>query len=120
MQTGQLNGKAVPNPVQDVLNPPAPNGFIDVPRLPNGQLDMTRALARKPFEVRPGIPAKSMAQYEDEMKKQVEDIKASQVKSEQMIVEREKLNREIVGVTQPALVKGLRTLITEQKTIMDQ
>jgi hypothetical protein len=120
MQTGKLGDKDVPNPVQDVLNPLAPNGFIDVPRLPNGQLDMTRALARKPYEVRPGVPAKSAAQYDREMAKFVEDMKGLQVTSEKAIVEREKLNREIVGVTQPTLVKGLRTLINEQKNILDQ
>jgi len=120
MQTGELNGKPVPNPVQDVLNPLGGNGFIDVPRLPNGQLDPNRMLARKPYEVRPGIPAKAVAQYDKEMAKFVEDMKGLQVTSANAIVEREKLNREIVGVTQPTLVKGLRTLINEQKNIMDQ
>jgi hypothetical protein len=122
MQTGKnpVTGQPVKPPVQDVLNPLAPNGFIDVPRLPNGQLDLVRALARKAYEVRPMIAADSVAEYDDKMKKQVEDIKASQVQSNQFIAERDKLNREIVGVTQPMLVKGLRTLITEQKTIMDQ
>ena len=125
MQTGvRPDGKGgfvpVPNPVQDVLNPLAPNGFIDVPRLPNGQLDMTRALARKPYEVRPGVLAKAAAQYDREMAKFVEDMKGLQVTSANAIVEREKLNREIVGVTQPMRVKGLRTLITEQNVIRDQ
>jgi hypothetical protein len=62
----------------------------------------------------------SVAEYDTRMAKLVEDIKASQKKSELAIVERDKLNREIVGVTQPTLVKGLRTLINEQKLIFDQ
>lgn len=120
MQTGNgPNGQPVQNPVQDVLTPLAPNGFIDVPRDKNGNLDFVRAVARKPYEVRPGINADSMAGYDRRMARQVEDIRALQIKSDQAIVEREKLNKEIVGVTQPMLVKGLRTLITEQKTIMD-
>lgn len=109
----------VANPVQSVLAP-AGNGFLNVQRDQRGGLDMVRALAFPPFEVRPGVPAKSVAQYDREMRKFVEDIQASQVKSAQAIVEREKLNREIVGVTQPMLVKGLRTLINEQKNIIDQ
>lgn len=121
MRTGNgPNGQPIQNPVQDVLNPLAPNGFIEVPRDKNGNLDVVRAVARKPYEVRPGINADSMAGYDKKMARQVEDIQASQVKSAQSIVEREKLNREIVGVTQPMLVKGLRTLINEQKNIMDQ
>ena len=105
-------------PVQDIY-PYAPNGFLDVPRDRFGNLDLTRAFARKPFYVRPNIAAQSVAMYDKEMAKLVQDIKESQVKSNQAIVEREKLNKEIVGVTQPTLIKGLRTLINEQKTIED-
>ncbi len=105
-------------PVQDIY-PFAGNGYLDVPRDRFGNLDMTRAFARKAYEVRPGVPAKSVIMYDTDMKKLVEDIQASQIKSNQAIVEREKLNKEIVGVTQPALIKGLRTLITEQKNIQD-
>ena len=119
MQTGELGGRQIPNPVQSVLAP-GPTGFLNVQRNQAGQLDPVRTLAFPPFEVRPGVPAKSVAQYNQEMAKFVEDIKASQVKSAAAIVEREKLNREIVGVTQPTLVKGLRQLINEQKNIFDQ
>ena len=109
----------VPNPVQSVLAP-GPNGFLNVQRNAQGGLDMTRALAFPPFEVRPGVPAKSVARYTEEMTRFVEDIKAAQVKSAAFIVEREKLNREIVGTSQPMAVKGLRQLINEQKNIIDQ
>ena len=109
----------VPNPVQNVLVP-GPTGYLNVQRNNQGGLDMVRALAFPPYEVRPGVPAKSVTQYTQEMAKFVEDIKASQAESAQAIVERERLNREIVGVTQPTLVKGLRQLINEQKAIIDQ
>jgi len=119
MMIGQPpNQVRVAAPVQDIY-PFAPNGFLDVPRDRFGNLDLTRAFARKAYEVRPGIPAKSVAMYDAEMAKLVQDIKDSQVRSNQAIAEREKLNKEIVGVTQPALIKGLRTLINEQKTIQD-
>jgi hypothetical protein len=123
MQTGGLpdaTGKIVPvpSPVQNVLNP-GPNGYLNVPRDKNGNLNMAAALAFPPYEVRPMVPADSMAGYQAKMEKLVEDIKASQVESAKADAEREKLNKEIVGVTQPMLVKGLRTLITEQKNIMD-
>jgi hypothetical protein len=124
MQTGtRPDGKGgqvpVNPPVQDIY-PYAPNGYLDVPRDPRtGILDVTRAFARKAYDVRPGIPAKAVVQYDTDMKKQVEDIHASQQQSAQLIAEREKLNKEIVGVTQPMRIKGLRTLITEQKTIQD-
>jgi len=119
MELGQgKNAVRIAFPVQDIY-PYAPNGYLDVPRDRFGNLDMTRAFARKAYEVRPGIPAKSVVMYDADMAKLVEDIKASQIKSNQAIVERDKLNKEIVGVTQPKLIKGLRTLITEQKTIQD-
>lgn len=105
-------------PVQDIY-PYAPNGYLDVPRDRFGNLDLTRAFARKAYNVRPNIAAKSVVMYDEDMTKLVQDIKDSQVKSNQAIVEREKLNKEIVGVTQPTPIKGLRTLINEQKTIQD-
>jgi hypothetical protein len=123
METGlgpDANGNMVKlqNPVQAVLAPAA-NGFLNVPRQPNGNLNLVAAMAFPPFEVRPGVPADSMVGYQNRMTKLVEDIKTSQVESAKFITDREKLNREIVGVEQPMKVKGLRTLITEQKTIED-
>src|SRR5262249_49397639 len=108
--------KRMANPVQQM--PLAANGFLAVP-VANGALDVPNAINRPPVEVRPGIAAKSFAQYDLEMNKLVEDIKDSQKQSNDLIAERDKLNREIVGITQPALVKGLRTLINEQKLISD-
>lgn len=108
VRSGSINGMAVANPVQDLLD--APNGFLDI-RFPNP--------ARKPFEVRSGVAADSIAGYQHKMEKQLEDIKASQDRNAQAITDREKLNREIVGVADPA-VKGLRTLLLEQKTIYDK
>jgi len=101
-------GMAVAEPVQELV--PAPNGFLDI-RNPTG---------RKASEVRPGVAADSIIGYERKMVKLVEDIKASQKQNEDASTEREKLNREIVGVTQPTVVKGLRTLLLEQKTIYDK
>jgi hypothetical protein len=118
IQTGKrLDGTAVTNPVQQM--PLDPKGYISVPMV-QGQLDVNAATSRPPVEVRPGIAGKSVAKYDDEMRKFVADIQDSQKKSQEAIVERDKLNREIVGVTQPALVKGLRTLINEQKQIIDE
>lgn len=111
VQSGSLvrGGMAAPPPpVQDLV--PAPNGFLDI-RNPTG---------RKAFEVRPMVPADSIVGYETKMVKLVQDIKASQDRNAQAIVDREKLNREIVGVTQPTVIKGLRTLLLEQKTIYDK
>jgi len=108
----------VPNPVQNVLTL-GPNGYLNVQRDQRGGLDLVRALAFPPYEVRPGVPAKSVAQYDAEMKKFVRDIEIAQARSGEAIVAREALNKEIVGATQPMLVKGLRTLITEQKAISD-
>jgi len=87
---------------------------------PDGFLDVNPNAARKAVEVRPGVKAKPIKRYEEEMAKLAEDILASQKKSEAALVERDKLNREILGTTQPVLVKGLRTLINEQKLISDQ
>jgi len=117
IHTGELGGKAVANPVQTM--PLAPDGYLAVPKV-NGQLDVANSINRPPVEVRTGVPAKSVVQYDREMAKFVEDIQASQKRSTDAIAERDKLNREIVGITQPTLVKGLRTLINEQKLISDQ
>ncbi|MSR54212.1 MAG: hypothetical protein EXS09_13105 [Gemmataceae bacterium] len=110
VESGSLTagGMAVAEPVQELEN--APNGYLDI-RRPTG---------RKAFEVRPGVAADSINGYVAKRVKLVEDIKASQDRNELAIKDREKLNREIVGVTLPAVVKGLRTLLLEQKTIYDR
>jgi hypothetical protein len=117
IQTGELGGQKIANPVQQM--PLAPNGFLAVPMV-DGKLNVAEAINRPPVEVRPGIPAWSIAQYDLAMAKQVDDIKDLQRRSVEAIAERDKLNREIVGVDKPTLVKGLRTLINEQRLISDQ
>jgi hypothetical protein len=87
---------------------------------PNGYLDITRPTGRPAFMVRPMVPGDSIIGYDRKMTKILEDVQASQVRNAAAIVDREKLNREIVGVTQPAVIKGLRTLLNEQKTIEDR
>lgn len=108
--------KAVPNPVRELVTDPA-TGFLDV--RPTAQ--------RKPLMVREGtmaggggVAAKAISQYVVDIDKAVDDIKASQKKNQTAIDEREKLNREIVGVTDPTPIKGLRTQLAEQKVIEDQ
>jgi hypothetical protein len=105
VQTGQLNGQNVPNPVQQLVN--APNGFLEIRQM----------TGRPAYEVRPGVPADSIAGYEKKMTDLVEDIKRSQGLNEKAILEREVLNRDIIG-TQAA--KGLRRRYNEQVEIMDR
>lgn len=105
VQTGQLGGKDVPNPVQQLVN--APNGFLDIRQM----------VGRPAFEVRPGVPADSIAGYERKMARLVEDIKAGQVRNDQALVERDALNRQIIGTPQE---KGLRKRYNEQVEIMDR
>jgi hypothetical protein len=106
-ETGTINGKSVANPVQELVN--AGNGFLNLQ--PTG---------RKPFEVRPGVPALAAVQYQQLMNRLVEDIKASQTRNAEAIAEREKLNREIIGTTNGMVVKGLRRRLDEQILINDQ
>jgi hypothetical protein len=98
----------VPNPVQQLVN--APNGFLNI----------TQPVGRPAFEVRPGVPAQAIATYEQTMARRVEDIKASQVRNDQLITERDALNREIIGTRQPMVVKGTRQRYNEQMEIMDR
>jgi hypothetical protein len=105
VQTGQLNGKDVPQPVQQLVN--APNGFLDI----------RQVVGRPPYEVRAGVPADSIAGYERKMARLVEDIKASQVRNDQALAERDALNREVIGTQQ---AKGLRRRYNEQVEIMDR
>jgi hypothetical protein len=102
IRTGKLNGKSVTNPVRELVM--APNGYIDI--RPNAP--------RNPVEVRPGIPADSIANYITKMDQIRQDIAASQVKNAKAIEERDKLNDDIIGHMQPTLKKGLRTLLLEQ------
>ncbi len=111
IRTGRTtaNGKSVQstNPVRELVY--APNGFLDV-----------RTANRPPVMVRPGIKADSIAGYNTKMVKLVEDIQASQIKNAKAIIERDKLNDDIIGHTQPMLKKGLRTLLLEQITFKER
>jgi len=80
VQSGQLNGKDVPNPVKQPQT--AANGF----------LDRVNPLNWPPYEVRPGVPADSITGYERKMARLVEDIRASQVRNEQALAERDILS----------------------------
>ena len=68
IQTGELPGTKVANPVQDIF-PLAGNGYLDVRIGPNGQLDVAQAIGRKAVEVRPGVAARAIVQYERDMNK---------------------------------------------------
>ena len=107
VKTGLLDGRPVQNPVQQLQL--APNGFINVQNLAGGP----------PVEVRAGVAAVSQQSYEDQIAKLIQDTDASQKRNAQAIADRDKLNREIIGVKDP-LLKGLRQLINEQKNIEDQ
>jgi hypothetical protein len=113
VRTGELNGKPVANPVRVLVT--APNGYLDV--RPNAQRPVFNVRDEKKTGDGTGVPSKSIAQYDREMAKMVEDIQASQMRNAQAIAERDKLNLEIVG--RPGM-KGLRTLLREQQTIHDQ
>jgi hypothetical protein len=86
---------------------------------PNGYLDIRDPMAGAPIEVRSGVNAKCLDDYDKDVAKVIEDTKASQVTNAQAITDRDKLNREIIGTKDP-FVKGLRQLINEQKAIEDQ
>jgi hypothetical protein len=113
VKSGTRGAQAVQNPVRvQVL---APNGFLDV--RPQTQRPIFMVRDEKKTGDGTGVAAKSIAQYDREMTKYVEDIQASQTRNSQAIAEREKLNLEIVG--KPPM-KGLRTLLNEQQLIHDQ
>src|SRR5262245_21125357 len=105
---GHLGKDPVPNPVQQLQN--APNGFLDI-RQPVG---------RPPVEVRPGVAARSISQYQKDMAKMVQDIRASEVQNEKAIADRDAFNKEIAGETEPMRKKGLRQFINEQQTIEER
>ena len=113
VKTGKLERDGRPGPGEGTGHRPE-HGFLDI----------NPTAVRKPVMVRemsaasPGVPADSIAGYDEKIKKLLEDITASQVKNAAAIVEREKLDKEIVvGMGQ---IKGLRTQLNEQKEIDDQ
>ncbi len=101
-----------------VVNVPRPVQQLQTAR--NGYLDITNPFNRPPVEVRPGVPLDSVAGYTTKSKQFVADILASQKLNADAITARAALTNEIVGVTNPKLVKGLRLLISEQKIIEEQ
>ena len=114
VETGQIHDpdpqkgpRDVQNPVQELVN--APNGYL-----------LLQPTGRKPYEVRPGEAADSAAGYQRKMARLVEDIKASQAKNAEAIAQREQLNKEIIGWTEPRPEKGLRRRLNEQIVITDQ
>jgi hypothetical protein len=87
---------------------------------PDGWIDI-RPGARAPVLAREGGGAlDSLAGYGVRMKDLIAKIDEDRKKNVVAIDERKKLNDEIVGVTEPRLIKGLRRLISEQKTIEEQ
>lgn len=113
IRTGKVNvnGKEIDvrdDPVRVMVN--APNGYLNID--PNAP--------RQAVEIRPGFKANSMAGYDRLTTKLVEDIQASQAQNARAIAEREKLNDDIIGHTQPTLKKGLRTLLAEQQGFKDR
>jgi hypothetical protein len=108
VETGKLpNGQDARVPVQQLVI--APNGFLDL-----------RPEGRPAYEVRPGVAADSAVGYQRKMAQLLEDIKASQAQNATAIDQRNALNREIIGVDQPMVVKGLRRRLDEQILILDQ
>lgn len=117
--TGQLNllqfgaltpgGKEVDPAVQELVSDPR-----------TGYLDVSKPTGRKPIVSPAGGNLKSVVAYDREMTKLYEDIRASQLRNVKLQADRELLNKEIIGVTKPALVKGLRQQINEQKLIEDE
>ncbi len=97
----------VSDPVRELVY--GSNGFINI-----------KSPSRPPVMVRPGIKADSIAGYNTKMVKLVEDIQASQVKNAKAIIERDRLNDDIIGHKQPMLKKGLRTLLLEQVTFKER
>jgi hypothetical protein len=104
--TGKVEPSATPVQVLTYT----PDGYIDVRQL-NGR---PQILSREG-----GSPLDSMAGYGVKMRDLTAAITASREANVKAIEAREKLNAEIVGV--PATkTKGLRKLVSEQKTIEEQ
>jgi hypothetical protein len=103
------NGQPVPNPVQNLV--------ID----PNtGYLDISKPVGRPPIMVSASEPADSILGYQRKTAQVIKDISASQQQNQKALADRDIVNKEIVGIKEPMLVKGLRQLINEQKQIEDE
>jgi hypothetical protein len=104
--TGQFGGMDVPNPVQELVN--GPNGYLDI-RQPTGRPAMQSS----------GQNLRNITQYYTLMQQQYVAFDMSQKKSRQYQADREELNKKIVGTEGPPPTKGLRLLLTEQRTMED-
>jgi len=88
---------------------------------PNRYLDISKPVGRPPELSRVGgAPLDCVVTHDAKMAKLATDIDARHLENETAITERKKLNDEIVGIREPKLIKGLRQLISEQKTIEEQ
>jgi hypothetical protein len=101
---------AVPTPVQQLIMSPR-----------NGYLDITNPTGRPAIDVRtnPRTAARSITGYEKDLVSLADSIVKAQTESARLIVERKKLNDEIAGPTEPPIFKGLRQLIREQQSIIE-
>jgi hypothetical protein len=106
----------VPNPVKNLYPLDATTGYLNT----------QTPTARPAFNVRDAkmgaaaVAALSVEEYQRLSNKLAEDVQASQKLNEAALVERDKLNKEINGVTDPMLIKGLRTQLAEQLQIKDR
>ena len=98
-----------------------PNDKVQILVLaPNGFLDIRQHVGRPPILNRDGgQPLKSIADYDKDVTDYVAKINADRILNIKAIDERKKLNDEIVGLPEMK-IKGLRQLISEQKTIVEQ
>ncbi|HVK11182.1 MAG TPA: hypothetical protein VM597_20605 [Gemmataceae bacterium] len=102
---------------------PAPAGvpmFQVLAITKDGYIDVSPGPRQPVLSREGGAPLRSLANYAQDAVKLAQDIRTSREANVKWIDERKKLNDEIVGVTEPQLVKGLRRLISEQKTIDEQ
>lgn len=97
---------------------PAVQELVVDPR--TGYLDITKPTGRKAIPAQGGGSLRSVVAHDRAMNKLYEDIRASQIRNVKLQADREVLNKEIIGVTKPALIKGLRQQINEQKLMEDE
>jgi hypothetical protein len=117
VKKGTRNGKAEADPVRvQVIDPRS--GYFDIQPTLNRPVFYVRD--EKKTGDNTGVKALSIADYEKLMGQRLVDIAASQKANAQYIVDRDKLNKEINGVTEPMLVKGLRAMLSEQLTLRDR